>query len=112
MNRHAKKIQSKSRTHQVTPTAHKGVFEVTSGSSGSQYYVQEMTDGTFRCNCKWAKYHPGGECSHTTSVREHLAQAGSRSIEAWSSADDAKRSHHRSEGANEGVFFTSRKVTA
>jgi len=107
MNRNAKQLQSKSKTHhieQISPDS----YEVTSGTSGNVYTVSRSAGNVYTCTCDWHRYHKSGECSHTISVREHIAGQSGRSLSAWGSKEDAGRQHKKSEGANEGVFFTSR----
>lgn len=108
MKRHAKFLQSKSRTHQVELVG--DGWNVTSGSSGKTYWVREMADGTFWCGCKWHEYHPQGECSHVAAVRNWLAESEGRRMYLKGSVEDYRRSHQRYDAYNEGVIYTTAKV--
>ena len=105
MQRHAKKLQTKSRTHAVTLDGHG--WTVTSGSSGKQYSVTELADGRFHCTCDWHYYHPYGECSHTAAVRDWIAKAGGRTVYLKDSVESYRRSHQRYEDYNQGIIYTS-----
>jgi len=112
MQRHGAKLTKKSRTHEVTRGAGRGEFVVTSGTSGKSYTVTELTDGRFACVCKWAEYHPCGECSHVIAVREWLANAEGRHVHAHDSLEAARKSHHKIEDRNDGLWYTTRKARA
>ena len=112
MKRHAKTLTAKSRTHQVTRGEYRGEFVVTSGTSGKSYTVTALADGRFACVCKWAEFHPAGECSHVISVREWLALAENRHVHAHDSLESARASHHRIEDRNDGLWYTTRKARA
>jgi len=105
MKRHTRTLQAKSRTHLVLWTGQG--WTVTSGTSGHEYNVEELTDGRFTCTCDWHLWHSYGECSHTAAVRQWLADAGGRTVYLKDSVDAYKRSHQRYEDYNEGVIYTS-----
>jgi hypothetical protein len=111
MKRHGKKLTKKSRTHEVNLGANPAEFVVKSGSSGKEYTVTELADGRFFCTCDFNVWHPAGECSHTISVRNWLAEAGSRRLYARTE-EEAERSRQRREGRNGGLYFTSRAMAA
>jgi len=108
MQRHAKVLKGKSKTHKVELSG--DVFTVTSGTSGKRYFVKSLSNGCFLCGCKWHEYHKAGECSHTLAVREWLAQAGNRTTQAHATVDEYRRSHRRFEDYNEGLIITSRSA--
>lgn len=107
MQRHAKKLQKKSRTHQIEESGDSWL--VTSGTSGETYRVVELTTGSFNCTCNWHIYHPAGECSHTASVRDHIAQQEGRRVILHSTVEDFRKSHRKYEDFNEGVIVSTRK---
>ena len=106
MNRHTQQLQKKSRTHMVELTTNGWI--VTSGSSGKQYRVREISDGRFLCGCDWHKYHEMGECSHTAAVRNWIAESGGRKVYLSASVEEYRGKHQRFETYNEGVIYTSR----
>jgi len=111
MERHGKSLTRKSRTHQVFVSEIAGAWDVVSGSSEKTYTVRELSDGRFWCGCKWHEYHAFGECSHVLTVRQWLAQAGSRAVYAYGSLEEAKNAHRKIEDRNDGVTIGSRRTT-
>lgn len=110
MKRNAKSLQSKSRRHEVTPTTERGLFRVTSATSGNTYSVRALSDNSFRCACDWAKYHPSRPCSHTLAVLSYLEVAGRRALSFWASEEDAERQHKPTERVSVGLWATSRRA--
>jgi len=111
--KNAKKIQGKSRTHEVSHLSG-NTFEVISGASGKTYTVTTIPGGA-RCTCNWGKYRKGwgqSGCSHVVSVYDWLESQRGRSVSAWASRDDAKRQHRPSMGIGDGVVLTSRIAVA
>ena len=106
--RHGKSLTKKSRKHQVAQTG-QGYFQVISGSSNKVYNIHQLTDGRFICQCDWHKYHSYGECSHTISVRQYLADIESRKVHAYGSIAEYRQAHRRYEDYNDGVILASRK---
>jgi hypothetical protein len=113
MNRNAKKIQSKSRTHKVSRTSAIR-FDVTSGETGNKYAVTLLGNGGARCNCDWAKYRPATNngrcgCSHVVSVFDFVAkESGANSVSAWTNSDEAKRQHRPVVNIGDGLVLTTR----
>jgi hypothetical protein len=108
-----KKIQSKSRQHQVKHLGGNS-FEVVSGTSGNAYRVT-LVPGGARCACKWGHYRPGygkSGCSHVVAVYDWLEARRGRSVSAWTDPDDARRQHRPVLGIGDNVLLTSRKVAA
>ena len=104
--RHAKSLQTKSRTHTVRPLTNG--WEVTSGTSGNQYIVRQFGNGAFHCGCTYHQYHTHGECSHVAAVRNGLAQTEGRTVILHDSVEAYRRSHRRLEEFNDGLIITSR----
>lgn len=111
MKRNAKSLQEKAKTHKVYLGKHRATYVVESGTSGESYTVWEMSDGSFRCSCEWARWNPRDECGHTLSVREWLENSGNRSLSFWDSVEAAKRQHRPTEQVSSGLWQTSRKRT-
>ncbi len=109
MDRHAKELQQKSRKHQIKASANKGTFLIESSTSGTTYAVRAMTNGSFRCTCKWSEYNPTKSCSHTMAVRQWLAVAGRKALSFWASTDDAARQHRSTERISNGLWATTRR---
>jgi len=110
-NRFPKKIQQKSRSHEIEPLSDE-MFLVTSGTSGEVYTVVLMDP--IICSCNWGRYRepniPCG-CSHVVAVKNFLAETTeSRRIMAWSSEDDARRQHRRIVPLGDGLVLTARKM--
>lgn len=110
MKRHAKSLQEKSKLHTVTPSNERGLFNVTSGTSGEPYSVRALTDGTYRCNCDWGKRRGPRPCSHTMAVMAWLEKAGRRALSFWASEADAERQHKPVERVGLGLWATSRRA--
>lgn len=109
INRNAKKIQSKSRQHQVEQVAPAG-FTVTSGSSGEQYRV--ILNGVASCSCKWGEYRKIGTpcgCSHVLAVMSYLSEQAGYTVMAWASEEEAKKQHRKQLGEIEGLHLTARR---
>lgn len=109
-----KKIQKKSTSHEVTPTARATrSYRVVSGTSHKAYYVQIMQQGAI-CSCDWAKYRPAMDrrsaCSHVVSVFNYIEEEKSRRVSAWTSEPDAARQHKPKRDIGDGVWLTSRKL--
>lgn len=110
VERHAKQLQSKGRTHEVAELA-QGIFDVTSGTSGKSYRVCVGQHGQgASCSCDWGKYRPANDkasaCSHTLSVYSWLAEREGRRVSAWSSDEEAKRQHKAKTDIGDGVVIT------
>lgn len=108
MQRHAKDLQTKSRTHQVLPHRN-GTFKVYSGTSGEAHIVRALTPNWFGCDCEWSKYHKYEDCSHTLAVREFLANAAGNTLSFWHTEEDANRQHRHTENLGFGLWSTERK---
>jgi len=108
MQRHAKELQSKAKTHEVEH-AGSGQFYVTSASSGKRYFVKERRVG-FQCSCDWAKYHDTRmrPCSHVLAVEEWLEGTGERTLSFWTDEEDAARQHRKTRWVGVGLISTSR----
>ena len=105
--RHGKKLTKKSRSHQVAAIGN-GQFQVVSGSSKKTYIILSLTDGRFVCSCDWHKWHSAGECSHTLSVRQELANLESRKVHGYDSVESYRKAHRRYEDYNDGLIIASR----
>jgi len=110
-----KKLQAKSRTHNVTPLDH-NVFRVKSGSSDKEYLVrlQHDIEGAV-CDCRWGQFrrfndHYRSACSHVQAVYRHLEDHRNRAPSAWISEEDANRQHRPKLEIGDGVILTVRKV--
>ena len=113
IERHAKEMQTKSRTHQVVELA-EGIYDVTSGKSGRTYRVTLGAHGQVGCTCNWGKYRNAGQpsaCSHTLAVYEWMAENEGRRTSAWASEAEAKRQHKaiRRDLAGDGLTLTTAK---
>jgi hypothetical protein len=106
----AKKIQKKSRAHQVISV--NGHFQVTSGSSNKTYQVTPQGSG-YTCSCDWGQYRrasdPRSGCSHVVSVVNHLTQVAGSKVMAWASEEEAARQHRPTINLGDGVTLTVRK---
>jgi hypothetical protein len=107
MKRHAKKLQNKSRKHEVILDGH--MFRVESGKSGKTYFVRPLPGDRFQCSCEWAKNYPHKDCSHTLAVREWLANAANNTLSFWATEEDAKRQHRHIERLGYGLLATERR---
>ena len=114
-NRHAKKLQTKAKKHEVTRLS-ADHFEVLSSSSGETYHVWDRMTG-LECHCDWVTkgYHgPMDPCSHVLSVMDHIAHEGNgrgpTSLSYWSEFEDAKRQHRPTGVAGFGLYTTARKI--
>jgi hypothetical protein len=105
--RHGKSLTKKSRTHKVESIGN-GMWQVKSGSSGKTYTIKNLTDGRFVCSCDWHKYHSAGECSHTLSVRQELADIESRKLHGYGSVEQYRKAHRKYEDYNDGLIIASR----
>jgi hypothetical protein len=105
-----KQIQSKSRSHTVTPQGN-DVFTVASGTSGKEYTVNFFESGA-TCTCEWGAHRPSGDkrsgCSHVTAVLDFIAAESNRTVSVWASAEDAKRQHKPTLSIGDGVHITAR----
>lgn len=107
ITRHAKEMQNKGNTHEVSVLA-PNHFTVTSGSSGNSYHLFMDQHGHYVCNCDWHKYHRGGECSHVIALRRYNAKTyAGLMVSAWT-PEDVGRQHHTIMAKNDGLVFTSR----
>lgn len=112
MQRHAKSLQKKATKCTVTPTSHKGKFDVLS-PSGSTYTITALSNGGFVCGCTWSQYHDTSRrpCTHVLAVELYLQNAGARTASFWADADDAGRQHNKTERVGRGLWMTTRKAT-
>ncbi len=120
MNRHAKSLQSKSRTHTVildNPLVNR--YRVISGGSGKEYIVNVFADGTAGCNCDWATKRSSVDlfeskgtsaCSHTIAVFEFRAQGEGYRVSAWSSPEEVVRQHRATQVIGDGLRVTLRRL--
>ena len=113
VRRHAKRLRSKSRTHQVVELA-EGIYHVTSGKSAKTYTVTLGAHGQVGCTCDWAKYRRRGQptaCSHTISVFNWIAEQDGTAVSAWASESEARRQHKHivRDLASDGVLLTERR---
>ncbi len=109
--RNAKKIQVKSKTHEVTQLT-STTYSVKSGSSGKTYTVTLQSQGA-TCQCDWSKYRKASQpsaCSHVISVYSHIAEWTGRKVSAWASEEDAKRQKRPTLDIGDGIQLTLRKT--
>ncbi len=112
--RHAKAIQTKSRSHEVKQLDNQA-FGVTSGATGKEYNVTLLETGA-TCSCDWAKYRPAENngqsgCSHVVSVYQWIEKSrGAQSVSTWSDPDEAGRQHRRIVDIGDGLILTVRKA--
>lgn len=110
--KNAKQIQSKAKSHQVTPTGPNS-YDVVSGNSGSVYHVH-VYQGGCTCTCEWAKYRPASDnrsgCSHVVSVMGYIASENGRKASAWSDEEQAKRQHRPQFSIGDNVILTTRAI--
>lgn len=106
--RHTSSLTSKANTHKVMGLGN-GVFEVTSGGSGTVYRCEASGDG-FTCTCKWGREACFGRksgCTHALAVS--LWVAGSRvSVKAHDGKDEARKAHRPMADLGQGLFITAR----
>ena len=107
MNRQAKKLQKKSKRHEVEQLDDNR-FSVTSATSGETYTVFRYR-GSFRCQCKFGVNHPNRDCSHTLAIRDHLALG---SLSYWSDETAAARQHRHTEELTPGLLSTERRPSS
>jgi len=115
MNRHAKKLQTKQKKHQVRWPHGVGNFPavVVSGTSGTSYTVSETTNGSLRCTCKWAKYNPNKPCTHTLACHQDLESRRETRpgiLSFWANEAGAERQHRPMTRLSNGLWATSRKA--
>lgn len=109
MNRQAKTLQSKSRTHEIAKV-NDTTYTVKSGASGNEYTVTLQDNGA-TCTCSWAQYRPRHDnrsgCSHTIAVYNHLA-GESHKVMAWGSEEQARKQHRPTIIIGDGLTLTVR----
>jgi hypothetical protein len=109
MNRQAKSLQSKSRTHEIAEV-NATTYTVKSGSSGNEYTVTLQNSGA-TCSCSWAQYRPRKDqrsgCSHTIAVYNHLA-GNDHKVMAWASEEQAQKQHRPMISVGDGLTLTVR----
>jgi len=114
MNRQAKQLQNKSRTHEIKKIAdHR--YELTSGTSGKIYSIVILPNSGASCNCEFGtkRHHENGAvgCSHTIAVFDFIAKEnGAKSVSAWASEEEAKRQHRQMNVIGDGLVLTKRGV--
>jgi hypothetical protein len=117
MQRHAKSLHNKSKTHTVIlDDPRYARYRVISGGSGREYIVNVFRDGGASCNCDWATKRPeqlmenkgSTACSHTIAVFEFIANGQGRKVSAWDSMEQAERQHRPDMNMLDGVVLTSR----
>jgi hypothetical protein len=110
--RHAKKLQAKSRAHEVR-WLNGNMYLVTSGVSDYVYKVTLRQRGA-TCSCRWGQYQAALDgrsgCSHVVAVMDYLARQGNRTISAWDNMDAAERQHRPTINIGNGIILTTRKV--
>jgi len=106
-----KKIQQKSRKHEVVELDPFRKYLVISGASGNKYNVMiyHRSEKTIAatCNCNWGKYHPRSACSHVQAVVDEMFPDYTPS--AWGNMEDAKRQHRKTKWIGDGIIMTFRK---
>jgi hypothetical protein len=112
MDRQAKRLQGKQKTHEVRWPNDVGQFPATviSGNSGTFYTITETGDG-LRCNCKWAKYNPSRPCTHILALHSDLEvrnEGRPGILSFWSTPEAAQRQHRPTLRIGEGLWATSR----
>jgi hypothetical protein len=116
IRRHAKRLQSKARTHTVileNPAT--GRYKVVSGGSGKEYIVNVFKDGGASCSCDWAtkridalvENKGATACSHTIAVFEFIAVGNGKHVSAWSTPEEASRQHRPMTDLVDGVYLTA-----
>jgi hypothetical protein len=112
--RHPKKLQIKSRTHEVR-WLHDNVFLVTSGASDYVYQVTIHQRGA-TCSCQWGQHQAALDgrsgCSHVVAVMDYLARQGNRTVSAWDNLTDADRQHRPKINIGNGIILTTRKISS
>jgi len=113
INRNAKPMQIKSRTHEVTKINNNS-YSVFSSRQGNTYSVNVFESGA-SCTCDWAtkRHHENGAvgCSHTIAVFDFIAKEnGAKSVSAWASEEEAKRQHRQMNVIGDGLVLTKRGV--
>ena len=110
MNRNAKALQQKAKTHDIRPVSGKGQWVVTSGTSNEEYTVFALEYGGYACTCDWSKYHRLGSrpCSHIMAVMDYLESIKGRSLSYWADDESAERQHRPVERVGLGLYSTSR----
>lgn len=107
MQRHAKKLQKKSRTHTVRQVSG-NVYEVTSGYSGNIYRVTFLPNGGAVCTCKWGQYRkavtPQSGCSHV--IEAYNFRETARTAYTWADPKDAKRQKNITRYIGDGLILT------
>ena len=113
MNRNAKSLQVKSRSHEVIPQGD-STFCVISGSSGDSYTVFLRADGDHRCVAHnrdklCFNEHTKGQhaCSHILAAADFVEVGHSLSF--WSNEDDARRQHRPMCEISPGLIATIRR---
>lgn len=119
INRNAKGLQAKARTHSVKLLdASTQRYEVTSGGSGKVYIVNVFLNGGASCQCDWAvkrvdalvENQGAVVCSHTIAVFEYIAQHGHKAVSLHTNRDTARAQHRPVVDVNDGVILTVRKL--
>ncbi len=89
--RNAAAMQGDARLHKVHKLAD-GVYDVTSGQSGTVYRVRIEADGqSASCTCTWAKYHKPTMCSHVIAVYVAMEAERGRDVLAWETETEIGR---------------------
>jgi len=109
-----KKIQQKSRSHEVVELLPFKKYMVISGHSGKTYMVTfyGRTHKTMAasCTCDWGKYHPRSACSHVQAAVDKMFPG--YTVSAWSKFEEAQRQHRKFKWLGDGVIVTLRKKEA
>ena len=106
MNRNAKDLQRKARSHEVDFGDDASVVE--SGSSGDAHVVHWLVEGDLRCTCEWCKYHEALHCSHKLAVRAEAWALQGRRLSWWGSEEAARRQRQPYDEIEPGLFETRR----
>ncbi|HXV44151.1 MAG TPA: SWIM zinc finger family protein [Anaerolineae bacterium] len=110
--RNAKKLQTKSKTHEVSHL-YGDTYCVISGSSKNEYQVTVNGQGA-TCTCTWSQYRPRNDqrcgCSHTVAVFQFIENQRQRAVSAWADEDQATRQRRPKIYIGDNVYLTSRKV--
>lgn len=112
--RHPEPLTTKSTTHRVIRETETS-YAVISGTSGTEYSVLVLADGTASCTCDWAHYRPRKNngacaCSHVLAVMAERASDDHRKMKAWANQASAKRQHRKTTDLVDGIYLTLRKA--
>ena len=110
MNRNAKALQAKAKTHDIRPVSGKGQWVVTSGTSQKSYTVFALEYGGYACTCKFGKNQRLGSrpCSHIMAVMDYLESVKGRTLSYWADNGSADRQHRPTERVGLDLYSTSR----